>query len=554
MGTYYEVDSSTGRVSLLGTAIEDKILFNDGTDTVKILIGSADPVSTSKDADIGSIYIRSDVAGLYIKQDDGPSANWGIVSADATLDDMYDSTGSGVGRAIIADSGAVTISVSDDSNNRCLEITQNDITNNPNAMLITNAGTGTALSIDHNGATGTALEILSSVERKLQFNDGTDVFSILTGTTDPTSVATNADVGSLYVNTSTAKWYVKLDDNNTTNWSEVDIAYPDTLDISYDGSGSGAGRAITADSGAIAITVPDTSNNAGLEIAQNDTTNNPTAISITNAGTGTSLYVDHNGATGTPLLIEATGTLKMSIDDGTDEVSILTGTTDPTSSAPGVVAGIGSLYINSNLGMIYIKHTTDANDTNWNELTDGNTLDSAYDEGGNGSGRTVTADSGAVAITVSDTSSNEALVLTQNDVTNNPSVLSLVNAGTGNSLAIDHNGATGVALAIESLVETKMTFDDDTDTVSIVTGTDNPMATSKNADIGSLYIKTDTREMYQKTDDGDSTSWEDIRMPKTWTTAGRPSGDALYEGIFGYNTTTKQFEGYNGDSEWVILG
>lgn len=64
----------------------------------------------------------------------------------------------------------------------------------------------------------------------------------------------------------------------------------------------------------------------------------------------------------------------------------------------------------------------------------GVTLDQAYDQGGAGAGRTITASDGAVAITVSNTSNNAALVLTQNDTTNNPVTLTITNAGTGNDI------------------------------------------------------------------------------------------------------------------------
>jgi len=63
-----------------------------------------------------------------------------------------------------------------------------------------------------------------------------------------------------------------------------------------------------------------------------------------------------------------------------------------------------------------------------------NTLDNAYDQGGAGSGRAITADSGAVAITVTNASNNAALSLVQNDVTNNPAALAFTNTGTGNDV------------------------------------------------------------------------------------------------------------------------
>ena len=63
----------------------------------------------------------------------------------------------------------------------------------------------------------------------------------------------------------------------------------------------------------------------------------------------------------------------------------------------------------------------------------GVTLDGAYDYGGAGVGNTINATDGAVIITVADTSGNSALQLVQNDDTNNQSVLEITqNASTTN--------------------------------------------------------------------------------------------------------------------------
>jgi len=68
------------------------------------------------------------------------------------------------------------------------------------------------------------------------------------------------------------------------------------------------------------------------------------------------------------------------------------------------------------------------------------TLDQAYDGGGAGVGRTITADSGAVEITVSDNSANAGLIITQSDVTTNPNAVEIVNVGTGASLSLQGAG------------------------------------------------------------------------------------------------------------------
>lgn len=69
-----------------------------------------------------------------------------------------------------------------------------------------------------------------------------------------------------------------------------------SLDLCYDYGGSGAGRSITADSGAVAITAPDTSGNSALDVTQNDVTNNPSALIVSNAGTGSAIELAGAGS------------------------------------------------------------------------------------------------------------------------------------------------------------------------------------------------------------------------------------------------------------------
>lgn len=56
------------------------------------------------------------------------------------------------------------------------------------------------------------------------------------------------------------------------------------LDTAYNG-----GAAVTVDGNAITLTVTNTSNNRGLDVVQNDTTNNPEAVRLTNTGSGDTL-------------------------------------------------------------------------------------------------------------------------------------------------------------------------------------------------------------------------------------------------------------------------
>ena len=67
------------------------------------------------------------------------------------------------------------------------------------------------------------------------------------------------------------------------------------------------------DNGGISTTIADTGNTVGFTVVQNDVTNNPRAISITNAGTANAVLIDQNGnnsqsnSVGGALLIEMTG-------------------------------------------------------------------------------------------------------------------------------------------------------------------------------------------------------------------------------------------------------
>jgi len=84
----------------------------------------------------------------------------------------------------------------------------------------------------------------------------------------------------------TAADFSITDDGNGTITLATGAADGNTLDEAYDEGGAGVGRAIDADTGAVTITVSNTDNNGVLEITQNDTTNNPATLTITNTGTG----------------------------------------------------------------------------------------------------------------------------------------------------------------------------------------------------------------------------------------------------------------------------
>jgi len=115
-----------------------------------------------------------------------------------------------------------------------------------------------------------------------------------------------------------------------------------TLDEAYQG-----GSSITAASGAVTVTVPDTSNNVALRLTQNDVTNDPSALLITN----TADYASGSYS------IELAGTNRTIVSAGAD-LTIETTTSGDININPAVdvnfaVAG-NSIWINGTYGNLEI--------------------------------------------------------------------------------------------------------------------------------------------------------------------------------------------------------
>ena len=83
-------------------------------------------------------------------------------------------------------------------------------------------GKSPTVELDINGQ----VNITDTSDEKLKLSDGTDEVSVLTGTTDPTTSAVDADIGSIYINTSTGTIYRKTDEGSSTNWKILeDVVY-----------------------------------------------------------------------------------------------------------------------------------------------------------------------------------------------------------------------------------------------------------------------------------------------------------------------------------------
>lgn len=155
----------------------------------------------------------------------------------------------------------------------------------------------------------------------------------------------------------------------------------------------------------ITITVADGDNNVCITATQNDVTNDPVSIEIVNAGVGPGLKVRGAGST-------------IYVQEQAD--------------AAADIEAYGQIWVNTATpNELYF---TDDAGTDWLLNASASTLQEVFDAG--------------QAIVIAD-EDDQTLALTQNDVTNNPAAMTITNAGTGDALFIDQNGA-GVALQIDN--------------------------------------------------------------------------------------------------------
>ena len=223
-----------------------------------------------------------------------------------------------------------------------------------------------------------------------------------------------------------------------------------TLGQAYNQNGAGAGRIITADTGAVQI---DGSNQLSFDVTQAENfggirvvkvgTGAGVVVSIENDGTGDGLFLnqDANGislnidseATGSPLIALAA----LNANTRGDLAFGTTRTGDPSTPTE------GDVWYNSTDNNLWLYDGTGNVDLTVQGGGGGNTLNAAYDEGGAGAGRAIAADTGAVLIIGSN---QRALHITQAD--NFPCVeLDKNGAGAGAALDID-NAGTGAGVLV----------------------------------------------------------------------------------------------------------
>jgi len=106
-----------------------------------------DPVTAPVGTVEGTVYYDSDDDNLYVRTTAGLVDLTASASGVANLDQAYDGGGSGAGKAVTVDQGAVALTATDAANNVILALVQQD-TATAKVLTITNAGTGNTIDIE----------------------------------------------------------------------------------------------------------------------------------------------------------------------------------------------------------------------------------------------------------------------------------------------------------------------------------------------------------------------------------------------------------------------
>lgn len=150
---------------------------------------------------------------------------------------------------------------------------------------------------------GSAVKILKSI---LDINGNAQ---LLSGTVNPSSVATSAPKGSLYLNTSSAIIYRKNDNGSSTNWIDIAVANPTPGYRETSGNATLAygDHTIMADAGGgnALLTLPDPAGFAGYTWRVMRTDNDP-AHTLTLAG-GSAETIEDYGVSAITLVLSTQG-------------------------------------------------------------------------------------------------------------------------------------------------------------------------------------------------------------------------------------------------------
>jgi hypothetical protein len=273
-----DVDTTTG--ADINIFSGDKIVIRSGGaggEEMSLLTGSDDPTSVAKWAHRGSLYLRDTGAAgeLYVKQDNASSTNWTLlgVGGAGTLQSVYNASGT---PAVLAMSGAtkhlnfrtnsagssfILSDQADASTFIVADESSGDMKLGDGTVYTLNMDGRVSSNIQFDGASrnlqntgpltvqtggvgpidlsilGSGILTLQGLTIDLQSGGAVgEIMNLVTGTTDPTSVAATGTRGSLYLRDTGAagELYVKQDNGSSTNWTQLGAGGAATLQTAYD--------------------------------------------------------------------------------------------------------------------------------------------------------------------------------------------------------------------------------------------------------------------------------------------------------------------------------
>ena len=535
------------------------------------------------------------------------------MGANATGDGVQvNNDGTGVGVEVIQSGAGDALSVTLDSSTLAQALVITSAVNSSNPLISVDTGTGATADLVNlsNDGGGNGLVVAQSGSGDA-INVTLDSDTSARGLVISESVASTSGMVVLSRNTTGASGDIiritrlpasaTSGDGINITWGSNSVGIPfridqdgsgSSIDINQSGAGDALNIALDSSTAAQAIVITTSVNTVSDIFTITQTTTgasdfivldkSPSSSAAGNAidvtmgsnATGHGLSISHSG---TGNAIDVTGDVDI---DGKLTVS---GLIDPTglklqeqASDPGST-GAGE-------GTIYVKNTTPSTlvfvDDTGSEVTLGaagasNTLDGAYDEGGPGAGRTITADNDAVRITNTTSDSNNVLEVDKTpggsgtlgnaidvtlgansggygiNVTKSGGVAAFRATGTGTLLALDKTSGSGDAMQITQSVSgdaMDISLGNTAAQALVVTestvGTQAMISLSRNASATGAAIDVADPGQGVALDIGASSS---VRGQIAFDGAtGDPS--TTTEGDFWYNATENEFKYYNGSS------
>ena len=250
------------------------------------------------------------------------------------LDDAYDKGGAGLGYFITADIHPVTITAPDTSNNAGMLITQSDVANNPNALEISNAGTGNAIDLQGAGNRGIVSD--SDMNLTMGANDAGNHWLKI--------VASNIGAGAAHIDMDadvdididSRSGHISLDSTDDSNFSVTGVAKSLTLAV----IGAGVQSVIlnSEGTGASAVDINATAGGIELDAATVLELNSSGGIiSIGNDAVAQNINIGTGGAARLITVGNDTGVTTLRIKSGTGGITL----SDPVSNV--FLGGAGAL-------------------------------------------------------------------------------------------------------------------------------------------------------------------------------------------------------------------